>query len=305
MPIIVFGSINLDLTAYVSRLPEAGETISGESFLAAPGGKGANQAVCAARLGVTTVFIGRTGRDSFGDQALAAVSAEGVDTSRIWIDPDAGTGLAVISVDDRAENTIILIPGTNGRLDDSDVARAADLLDEKSIVLLQLETPMNASLHLAAIARKRGAKVILDPAPAVPLPGELLHAVDIITPNEVETSILTGILPRNAEDASRAAKILLARGVNTAIIKMGAQGAFYENNLTSGFIPPFPIQPVDSVAAGDAFNGGLAVALFEDKPLEEAVRWGAAAGAIACTRKGAIPSMPHREELESLLGEAG
>jgi ribokinase len=304
MPIIVFGSINLDLTAYVSHLPQAGETITGRSFLTAPGGKGANQAVCAARLGAPTVFIGRIGRDAFGDQALSAVSAEEVDTSRVWIDPDAGTGLAVISVNEKAENTIIIIPGANGRLDGTDVNRATNLLDGNSIVMLQLETPLDSSLQLASLARERGAKVILDPAPAVPLPWELLRVVDIITPNEVETSILTGILPRNNKDASRAAQILLDRGVNTAIIKMGAQGAYFESNLTSGFIPPFPIQPVDSVAAGDAFNGGLSVALFGGKTLEEAVRWGAAAGAIACTRKGAIPSMPHREELESLLGDA-
>jgi ribokinase len=304
MPIIVFGSINLDLTAYVTRLPESGETITGRSFLTAPGGKGANQAVCAARLGAPTVFIGRIGRDAFGDQALAAVSAEGADTSHVWIDPDAGTGLAVISVNEQAENTIIIIPGANGRLDGNDVDRASKLLDGNSIVMLQLETPLDSSIQLASLARERGAKVILDPAPAVPLPGELLRVVDIITPNEVETKILTGILPLNNQDASRAAQILLDRGVNTAIIKMGALDAYFENNLTSGFIPPFPIQPVDSVAAGDAFNGGLAVALFGGKSLEEAVRWGAAAGAIACTCKGAIPSMPHRDELESLLGDA-
>jgi ribokinase len=305
MPIIVFGSINLDLTAYVSRLPQAGETISGKSFLTAPGGKGANQAVCAARLGTPTVFIGRTGRDAFGSQVLDAVGGEGVDISRVWIDPDAGTGLAVISVDEHAENTIIIIPGANGRLDDTDVARATNLLDGNSIVMLQLETPMEPSLKLAILARERGAKVILDPAPAVPLPEELYRAVDLITPNEVETGILTGIQPQSVEDCTKAAQLLLARGVQTAVIKMGAQGVYFQSQQASGYTPPFPIQAVDSVAAGDAFNGGLAVALFEGKPLEEAVRWGAAAGAIACTRKGAIPSMPHWEELESMLRETG
>lgn len=302
MPIIVFGSINLDLTTYVSRLPEAGETISGKSFLTAPGGKGANQAVCAARLGAPTAFIGRTGQDTFGSQVLEAVEGEGVDISRVWIDPDTGTGLAVVSVDERAENMIIIIPGANGALDDSDVARAADLLDANSIVMLQLETPMEPSLKLAGLARRRGAKVILDPAPAVPLPEELYHAVDMITPNEVETGILTGIQPQSVEDCSKAAQFLLARGVQTAVIKMGAQGVFFQSQQSSGFIQPFPVKAIDSVAAGDAFNGGLAVALFEGKPLEEAVRWGAAAGALACTRKGAIPSMPRRDELESLLG---
>ena len=305
MPIIVFGSINLDLTAYVSRLPLTGETITGRSFLTAPGGKGANQAVCAARLGAPTVFIGRIGRDAFGDQALAAVSTEGVDTSRVWIDTDAGTGLAVISVNEKAENTIIIIPGANGRLDGTDVDRAANLLDGNSIVMLQLETPLEPSLKLAILARGRGAKVILDPAPAVLLPDELYRVVDLITPNEVETGILTGIQPQSVEDCSRAAQLLLARGAQSSVIKMGAQGVYFQSQQASGFIPPFYINAVDSVAAGDAFNGGLAVALFEGKPLEEAVRWGAAAGAIACTRKGAIPSMPHREELESLMRDAG
>jgi ribokinase len=197
---------------------------------------------------------------------------------------------------------IIIIPGANGALDASDVARAADLLDGNSIVMLQLETPMETSLKLACLARRRGAKVILDPAPAVLLPEELYHAVDMITPNEVETGILTGIQPQSLEDCSKAAQLLLDRGVHTAVIKMGAEGVYFQSRQTSGFIPPFPVNAVDSVAAGDAFNGSLAVALFEGISLEEAVRWGAAAGAIACTRKGAIPSMPRREELESLLG---
>jgi ribokinase len=305
MPVIVFGSINLDLTTYLSRLPRPGETVTGVASLTAPGGKGANQAVCAARLGAPTFLIGRTGKDNFGEQVLQAVASESVNTSSVWVDEGSGTGLAVISVDEKAENTIILIPGANGRLDDSDVARAADLLDEGSVVMLQLETPIDASLKLATLARARGARVILDPAPAMPLPDELYHVVDLITPNEVETSILTGIQLQTEEDCRKAAGILLARGAETVVIKMGAHGAYYQNDRLFGFMPAFPVKAVDSVAAGDAFNAGLAVALYECKPLEEAIRWGAAAGAIACTRKGAIPSMPHRGELESLLGDVG
>jgi ribokinase len=301
MPIVVFGSINLDLTAYVPRLPHPGETISGSSFITVPGGKGSNQAVCARRLGAPTHFIGRTGQDSFGQEVLDAVSREGVDTSRVFKDPAAGTGLAVISVDDRAENSIIIIPGANGKLDASDVDRAADLLDKDSILMLQLETPLGPSLELARIARGLGAKVILDPAPAYPLPEEVWQTVDILTPNEVETGILTGINPETLEDCNRAAEVLISRGVPTVIVKMGAKGVFYRSPSASGFIDPFKVEAIDSVAAGDAFNGGLAVALFEGKDLAEAVRWGAAAGALACTRKGAMPSMPRRDELETLL----
>jgi ribokinase len=301
MPIVVFGSINLDLTAYVPRLPHPGETISGNSFITVPGGKGSNQAVCARRLGAPTHFIGRTGQDAFGREVLDAVSREGVDTSRVFKDPAAGTGLAVISVDEHAENSIIIIPGANGRLDASDVQRAADLLDKDSILMLQLETPLASSLELARIARKLGAKVILDPAPAFPLPEEVYRSMDILTPNEGEIGILTGIRPETREDCECAAEILISRGVSTVAIKMGAKGVFFQSLSVSGFIDPFKVEAIDSVAAGDAFNGGLAVALSEGKDLKEAVRWGAAAGALACTRKGAMPSMPRRDELETLV----
>lgn len=301
MPIVVFGSINLDLTAYVPRLPHPGETISGNSFITVPGGKGSNQAVCARRLGAPTHFIGRTGQDAFGREVLDAVSREGVDTCRVFKDPAAGTGLAVISVDEHAENSIIIIPGANGRLDASDVQRAADLLDKDSILMLQLETPLVSSLELAHIAHELGAKVILDPAPAYRLPEDVWQTVDILTPNEVEIGILTGIHPETREDCMRAAEILTSQGVPTVIVKMGAKGVFFQSPSVSGFIDPFKVEAIDSVAAGDAFNGGLAVALFEGKGLKEAVRWGAAAGALACTRKGAMPSMPRRDELETLL----
>jgi ribokinase len=301
MPIVIFGSINLDLTAYVPHLPHPGETVSGSSFITVPGGKGSNQAVCARRLGAPTHFIGRTGQDTFGREVLDAVSREGVDTSRVFKDPAAGTGLAVISVDEHAENSIIIIPGANGRLDASDVQRAADLLDKDSILMLQLETPLAPSIKLARIARKHGAMVILDPAPAVALPEEVYRSVDILTPNEVETGILTGIHPETREECERAAEILISRGVSTVAIKMGVKGVIFQSPSASGFIDPFKVKAIDSVAAGDAFNGGLAVALFEGKDLKESMRWGAAAGALACTRKGAMPSMPRRDELETLL----
>jgi ribokinase len=301
MPIVVFGSINLDLTAYVPRLPRPAETISGSSFITVPGGKGANQAVGAKRLGAQTHFIGRVGNDAFGREVLAAVSGEGVDTSQVFEDPDTGTGLAVISVDDRAENTIVIIPGANGQLDDRDVLRASPFLTKDSMLMLQLETPLEPSLQLSRIARERGAKVILDPAPAYALPKEAYGSVDFLTPNEVEAEILTGIHLETKTDYQKAAEILIKRGVHTVVLKLGSQGVYFQSESAEGFLPAFPVEAVDSVAAGDAFNAGFAVALLEGKPVGEALRWGAATGALACTRRGAFPSMPHRVEVEALL----
>lgn len=303
MSVMVFGSINMDLTAYVPHLPAMGETLFGTSFITVPGGKGDNQAVAAARLGAKVKFVGRVGTDAFGPEVLKIVAAEKVDVSGVAVDPQKGTGLAVICVDDKADNAIIVISGANMALDQSDVQRAASMLEDVSVLCLQMEVPLEASLELAKIARTRGVKVIFDPAPAMPLDEAAYRLMDVITPNEGETGILVGFRPTNAEEAARAAAILRDRGVGTAIIKLGAQGVYYDSPEGKGFLPPFKVTPVDSVAAGDAFNGGLAVALSEGLSMKEAVRWGAAAGALATTRKGAMPSMPYRAELLKLLEE--
>ena len=303
MSILVFGSINMDLTAYVPKLPQPGETLQGSSYITVPGGKGNNQAVAAARLGADVKFIGRVGTDGFGEEVLQIVSEQNVDTSLVMKDPDHGTGIAVISVDKNAENSIIIISGANFAMDDSDVERASRNMVDAKVLMLQLEVPLDACLKAAQAAKEKGVKVVFDPAPAIPLPEEAFKLMDFITPNEIETEILTGIRPANQEDASKAAKIFLEKGVGTAIIKLGAKGVYYENKDESGFIPPYKVNPIDTVAAGDAFNGGVAVAVSEGKPLAEAVRWGAAAGAIATTRKGALPAMPYREEVEKLMKE--
>lgn len=299
MSVVVFGSLNMDLTTYVSHLPRPGETLLGRTYLTVPGGKGANQAVAAARLGASTRLVGRVGDDAFGHDVLSLVAAQGVDVAAVTIDPNQATGLAVINVDEQAENTIIVISGANMALDDSDVARVA--LDEAAILLLQGEVPLSASLAVARRARQRGVTVIFDPAPARPLPPDALALFDIITPNEVEAEVLLGFRPTNPEEAATAAATLCARGVATAVIKLGAQGVYYQSPERRDFVPAFPVKAVDSVAAGDAFNGGLAVALAEGHEIAEAVRWGAAAGAIAVTRPGAMPAMPDRNELEQLL----
>ena len=303
MGILVFGSIHMDLTTYVPKLPRPGETLRGSSFITVPGGKGCNQAVACARLGASTYMIGRVGKDAFGPEVTAIIQNEGVDLSQVIVDPDNGTGLAVISVDEHAENSIIIISGANFAMDNRDVERAKSLMSKANVLMLQLETSLEPTFEVARAASQKGLKVILDPAPAYPIPVDVFPFLDFITPNETETETLVGFKPASQEDAARAASALKARGVRTAIIKMGAQGAYYDSPEGSGFVAAFKVNAIDTVAAGDAFNAGLAVAISEGKSVAEAVLWGTAAGAIATTRKGAVPSMPHRDEMEKLLKE--
>jgi len=301
MSIVVFGSINFDLTTYVPHLPAPGETLHGRAFITVPGGKGANQAVATTRLGAPTRFFARLGNDAFGREVRPVVAGYGLDMSDIVMDDKNSTGLAVIAVDEHAENSIVLVAGANMAMDESDVQRCLPALEQAKALLLQLEVPLQASLDVAQVARQRGVKVIWDPAPAQPLPTDAYALIDYLTPNEMETSMLVGFQPTNPQEAARAAALLCERGVQTTIIKMGAQGAYFQSHAESGFVPAFVVNAIDSVAAGDAFNGGLAVAVAEGKPLAEAVRWGAAAGALATTKAGAMPSMPNRAELEQLL----
>lgn len=304
MSILVFGSINMDLTTYVPHLPAPGETLLGHSFMTVPGGKGANQAAAAARLGASVKLIGRIGDDGFGREIALALRAEGIDTAHMDIDTQHPTGLAVISVDDAAENTIIVIPGANGALDRTDVQRCIPLLEKAKVLLLQLETPIEVNMAVAEAAKERGVTVILDPAPATNIPMKFYPLLDYITPNETETRTLTGVWPSTTAEAERAAAELLKRGAKAVIIKMGSRGVYYTDGTHSDPVRPYPVMAVDTVAAGDAFNGGLAVALSEGCSLVEAVRWGAAAGALAVTRTGAMPSMPYRNEVEALMADS-
>jgi ribokinase len=243
------------------------------------------------------------GKDAFGPEVMGIVKKEGVNLSQVIIDPNNGTGLAVISVDENAENSIIIISGANIAFDSSDVERAKSLMSNANVLMLQLEASLEPTFEVAKAASQKGLKVILDPAPAFPIPKDVFPFLDFITPNETETEALVGFKPSNPEEAAQAALALKAKGVRTAIIKMGAQGAYYDSPEGSGFVRAFKVNAIDTVAAGDAFNAGLAVAISEGKSVAEAVRWGAAAGAIATTRKGALPSMPHRDEMEKLLKE--
>ncbi|MBO3459518.1 ribokinase [Aetokthonos hydrillicola Thurmond2011] len=306
MSIIVFGSINMDLVAKVPRLPVLGETLLGYDFITVPGGKGANQAVALAQLGISTRMVGRVGGDSFGTVLLDNLKATGVQTDNIFIDKTVSSGIATITVDDAGNNQIIVIPGANGRVNQEDIERLLPLLPTATTLLLQFEIPMFSIVAAAQAARQAGVTVIVDPAPAqINIPAELYPLIDIITPNEVEASQLVGFAVNGESEGFKAAAVLLERGVRCAIVKLGAKGVVCVNANESFFIPAFPVHAVDTVAAGDAFNGGLAAALFEGLSLREAVVWGAAAGAIAATKLGAQSSLPNRETFDAFLKERG
>ncbi len=284
----------------------AGETLQGYEFFTAPGGKGANQAVAAARLGIPTQIVGRLGDDEFGRQLQRSLQESGVNTDRILVDQAASSGVAVITVDDAGENNIIIVAGINGRVNHQDIDRLTDLLPGAAALLLQLEIPLPAVIAAAQAARRAGVSVILDPAPAKgDIPPELYPLVDIITPNEIEASQLVGFPVDGQEAAAKASVELRQRGVGSVIVKLGDRGVFCATGEETFFVPAFSVQAVDTVAAGDAFNGGLAAALAEGRSLREAVVWGAAAGAISATKAGAQPSLPDRETFNNFLTQRG
>jgi ribokinase len=302
MSLIVFGSINMDLVVKTPRLPSPGETLQGEHFFTAPGGKGANQAVAAARLGALTYLVGRVGKDSLGEELLAHLNETGVQTEGVQIDAETSSGVAMIAVDQKSENTIIIIPGANGKVAGSDVERLTDLLPHARALLLQLEVPLPGIKLAAKAAQEAGVKVILDPAPAPEsLPDELYSLIDIITPNETEAKRLTGLDLAEEENCIKAAEKLLERGVKTVVLKLGSRGVFCMNVAEHFRVEAFPVQAIDTVAAGDAFNGAMAAAFEQGLSLREAVIWGTAAGALATTKSGAQPSLPDRETFDAFL----
>jgi ribokinase len=304
MTVIVFGSINMDLVCQVPRLPGPGETILGTRFVTTPGGKGANQAVAAAKLGVETHLIGRIGNDGFGQELVAALSAANVNTDRVLSDPTTHSGVAMITVADRGDNQIIGIFGANGQMNDSDVARMAPLLAEADLLMLQLEVPLPAVIAAARMAKQAGVKVMLDPAPVqTPDLGELWEWVDILLPNEVEASQLVGFPVTDVASAKRAAAWLRGKGVGTAIVKLGAQGVVCDTGQDCFVLPAFKVDAIDTVAAGDAFAGGLAAALSQGLDLSQALIWGSAAGALATTKSGAQVAMADRATFEAFLAD--
>ncbi len=301
MSVLILGSINLDLTVYVPELPSPGETLLGDRYITGPGGKGFNQAVAAGRLGDGAQFFGRIGDDPFGKEVLALTANEAIDLSGLSVDIDGSTGLAIINVDQHGENEIIVISGSNMRLDERDVTKCVNAMSKSQVLLLQLESPLEASLSAAREARAAGLSVIFDPAPARPLPDEAFQLATVMTPNESETEQLLGFRPKTAADAVKAGKSLCERGVEIAVIKLGANGVVWVSAENDGFVPPFSVDTIDTVAAGDAFNGALAVALVEEQAIAQAVRFAAAAGALATTKHGAAAAMPTRSEVDALL----
>jgi ribokinase len=299
--ILVIGSSNTDMIIKLDRIPQPGETILGGEFVTAAGGKGANQAVAAARAGGDVTLIARVGRDMFGEEAVAGFVKDGIHVQFVTRDPTAPSGVALIFVAKDGENSIAVASGANGLLSPADVKKAKGSIADAGAVVMQLETPLETVQAAAELAVLAKVPVILNPAPARVLPDKLLKLVSILTPNETEAELLTNIAVTNEESAARASEALLARGVETAIITLGARGAFVASSSTRQLVPGFQVKAVDTTAAGDVFNGALAVSLGEGRPLLEAVRFANAAAAISVTRLGAQPSAPGRKEIEALL----
>ena len=300
MRIVVFGSLNMDLVSRLPRLPAPGETLRGSDFFTAPGGKGANQAAACARLGAITCMVGRVGEDVFGSSLRAGLDNLGVDATGVVACPGP-SGVAVILVDDRGENSIVIIPGANGKVGGSDLERLDSALVGAEALLMQLEIPLEVVNAAARLARARRIRLILDPAPASPLPDELYTLTDLLTPNETECAALVGFPVHDLPSAERAAGILLKRGVKQVIIKLGERGAYLHDGRSGEMVPAFHVEAVDATGAGDAFNGGLAVALARGDQLEDAVRYANAVGALATTRFGAQSSLPTALEVEAFL----
>lgn len=295
--ILVVGSSNTDMVIKTAHLPVAGETTLGGVFFMNPGGKGANQAVAAARLGGNVTFICKTGNDIFGRQSEQLFQDEGINTDHILSDPDNPSGVALITVDQNAENCIVVASGANATLSVSDLVNLEQLIDQANIVLIQLEIPLETVAHVVQMAAAKGVKVVLNPAPACKLSDALLSNVSVITPNRTEAEILSGIVVNDMESAKKAAQIIKEKGVDTVIITLGREGALilHDNEFMHSHAPV--VEAIDTTAAGDVFNGAFTVALSENKSIRDAVTFACNASAISVTRLGAQSSAPSRNEI--------
>jgi ribokinase len=303
--ILVVGSLNADFVVHVARFPVPGETLRGENFVVMPGGKGGNQACAAARLGGSVALAGQVGKDSHGEWLRRSLEETGVDARLVAIDDSVGTGVAMITIAADGENQIVLAPGANGTFGPERLAPAIPLLRLAGVVLLQLEVPMDTVIRAAVESHSAGATVILDPAPAAQVPDQLLALCSFVTPNESELAILNGDRPDESETPidviDARARRLLARGCRRVLVKLGARGVRLVEPNDAWHWSAFNVKPVDTTAAGDAFNGALAVALAENQTVESALTFASAAAAISVTRAGAQPAMPTREEVDRLI----
>ena len=301
--IAVVGSLNMDLVVRSPHIPRPGETVIGGEFHTVPGGKGANQAVAAARLGAQVAMVGRVGHDAFGGVLLENLDADGIDRAFVVQDGQATTGVALIVVDDNGENSIVVSSGANMRLSPADVEAAEPVIAAADLLILQLEVPLESVIRSAELAGTHGVRVVLNPAPARPLPARLLSMIDVLVPNETEAALLAGLPVGTQDEAQKAAEALLRSGVGTVILTLGERGALPAGAGERQVVPAFGVQPVDTTAAGDAFVAGLSVALAEGHGIDQAVRWGNAAGGLAATKLGAQPSLPTRRALERMLAD--
>lgn len=299
--IVVVGSSNTDMIIKMDKIPVPGETVLGGEFTIAAGGKGANQAVAAARAGGKVGFVACVGDDMFGEQALEGFAKDSINTEYVFKDKQQPSGCALIFVAKDGENSIAVASGANARLTPEHIDLAKDKIISSEILIMQLETPLDTVKHTAQLASDNGIMVILDPAPAQHLDDDLLKHISILTPNESEAELLTGIPVEDEKSADKAASYLLAKGVNTVLITLGFRGAFVATEKIREMITGSKVVSVDSTAAGDVFNGALAVSLSEKMPLLDAVRFANAAAALSVTKLGAQPSAPLRKEIEEFL----
>ena len=301
--IIVVGSLNMDLVVKTEHMPAIGETVHGEDLKTIPGGKGANQAAAAARLGSSVAMVGKVGGDDFGLPLIKNLQHQGVDASHVKIDEGVSTGTAVIVVDGSGQNSIVVSPGANGKVDNLDIDTCKDVFNQAKILLLQFEIPLETVAYAMRIAKEHGVRVILNPAPAKQVSGDFLKNADVLVPNESELQLLTNMPVTDVSTAEHAAKKLLEKGVKTVIVTMGERGALFLTEEKSMLVPARKVKVVDTTAAGDAFIGGFAAGLLNGFELEKAVRYGCAAGTLAVTKFGAQTSLPSAAEVEEFFSE--
>lgn len=302
--IVVVGSCNMDIYSWTDHLPEPGETVIGERYWQVMGGKGANQAVAACRQGAQVSMIGRVGNDLFGQNMLGTLAGYGVDASLVRVDESVGSGIALVVVDKRPENIIVVVPGTNMCIEPAEIDAAAACIHAADVLLAQMEIPLPAIKRAFEVARQGKTFCILNPAPARPLPDEIYQMIDLITPNQNEAKALTGISAETVEGAESAGKALIDRGVPAVIITLGAQGALLVLPNETHHLEGLHIQDaLDTTGAGDAFMGGLAVSLANGKSLLKAIRFANVVGVLSTRRLGAMPSMPGQDEVEEYIRE--
>lgn len=296
--IVVIGSSNTDLTVRVESIPSPGQTLLGGDVIMAGGGKGANQAVAVARLGGELEFVAKVGDDMFGHDSIFHLQRDGIDTSHIFVDKEVSSGVALICVDRNAENAIAVAPGANMRLGKDEIDMVRKDIETAQILLLQLESPMETIEYASEIAARAGVKVVLNPAPAARIPDSIIRNAFLLTPNETECEVLSGMKIESDRDAEKAGRLLLEKGAKNVIVTLGTKGSMIVTPNGCEKVPAYRVHAVDTVAAGDTYNGALCVALAEGKSLKEAAEFASRASAIAVTRPGAQPSVPTRTEVE-------